>query len=152
MDGGGRGGSRDGIAFGSPARGDIPDTLAAAFKGNADIAPDGGGGYSVTLTGDIDGGVVLPDNIGLVTVDLNGKNNLVTGTAAARLMVTNDGGGTPTQVQLVNTSEGGGLIQGGDAQDWCINDGNPFDGIDASLAQAGVLFNVGTNVTVQGWW
>lgn len=67
----------------------------------------------VTLTNDVSGTVEIPDNVGAVTIDLNGHDMVGDGGPAIRI-VAGDGEGGATRLAIVDTSEGEkGQISGG---------------------------------------
>ena len=125
------------------------------------ITPDGDG-WKVTLTGDMTGPIDIPDNLGHVTIDLNGYK--ITGpdgavgsetapggdgTPAIRIVPSGSDDGAVTRISLV-TSGGNSLVKGGDG-----GSGNPGgNGAPAIKVLAGtrdgVLIDVGAGVTVQG--
>ena len=85
------------------------------------IAPDGEGGWIVTLTNNVSGTVEIPDNVGAVIIDLNGRDMVGGGglgetalPGPAILIVAGEGEGNTTQLTIVDTSEGEkGQIAGG---------------------------------------
>ena len=118
----------------------------------ATLAPDGEGGWTVTLTNDVDSADLpfeFPDNLGAVTIDLNG-HDLVGGGGAlgesalpgepAIRVVADAGDGEPTQLTVVTTGDDA-TVQGGE--------GAPAIEV-ADDARDGVLVNVGEGVTVRG--
>ena len=130
----------------------------------ATIEPDGNGGWTVTITNDIDSAdlpIEIPDNLGQVTIDLGG-HDIVGGNGAdgddttpggdgmpAIVIVAGDGDGEPTVLTIV-TSGGDASVKGGDG-----GAGNPGgDGAPAvevaDGAQDGVVINIGAGVIVQG--
>ena len=92
------------------------------FDGIAQVSFDENGNIVVTLTGDVSGTVEIPDNVGAVTIDLNGHSMVgngglgetaIPGGPAIRV-VKGDGEGATTQLAIVDTSEGeNGRIAGG---------------------------------------
>ena len=67
----------------------------------------------VTLTNNVSGTVEIPDNVGAVTIDLNGHDIVGDGGPAIRI-VKGDGEGSTTQLSIDDTSEGEkGQIAGG---------------------------------------
>ena len=133
----------------------------------ATIEPDGEGGWKVTITNDIDSvdlPIEIPDNIGHVTIDLNGHDLIgwdgVDGGCGATALpggdgkptiriVPGDGEGEPTVITIVN-SGGDATVQGGEGGAGNPG-GNGAPAIEvADWTQDGVLINVGEDVTVQG--
>ena len=130
------------------------------------IGPDGAGGWTVKLTNDVDSAdlpLEIPDNLGQVTLDLNGHDLVgANGRAAARpsqdpgedgkpaiRIVPGEGGGDVTRLTLVTTG-GDSLVKGGDGGVGNPG-GNGAPGIEvADGAQGGVKFDVGMRVTVRG--
>ena len=117
-------------------------TLEAIFNGlPATVEDDGAGGWKVTITSDITGPVTLPDNLGHVTIDLNGHDIVgAEGEPAIRISASGDESGATTRLSLVTTG-GDALVQGGA--------GAPAILVEAS-ARAGVVIDIGAGVTVQG--
>ena len=109
----------------------------------ATLAPDGADGWTVTLTNDVDGAdlpIEFPDDLGAVTIDLNG-HDLVGGDGQPAIRVVQDeGDGEPTQLTVVTTG-GDATVQGGA--------GAPAIEV-ADGARDGVLINIGEGVTVKG--
>ena len=125
------------------------------------ITPDGDG-WKVTLTGDMTGPIDIPDNLGHVTIDLDGYK--ITGpdgsvgsetapggdgTPAIRIVPSGSDDGAVTRISLV-TSGGNSLVEGGDG-----GSGNPGGNGAPAIkvldgTRDGVLIDVGADVTVQG--
>ena len=113
------------------------------------IAPDGEGGWTVTITNDIDSAdlpIEIPDNLGPVTIDLNG-HDLIGGDGGfietalpAIRIVPGEGEGEPTVITVVNSGEDA-MMQGGE--------GAPAIEV-ADGARDGTIVNVGDGVVVQG--
>ena len=107
------------------------------------VVSDGDCGWRVKLTNDV--GVLkspieIPDNLGPVTIDLNGHDLVGGAGQPAVLIVPSDGGGEPTRV-TVDTTGGGAAVHGGDSAPAIeIADG----------VRDGALVNVGEGVVVQG--
>ena len=141
------------------------DELVDAFDGlPVTVAPDGAGGWTVKVTNDIDSAdlpIEIPDNLGKVTIDLNGHDlsgadgadgdDTTPGGAGqpAIVIVSGDGEGDPTELSIVTTG-GDAAVKGGDG-----GDGNPGGNGAPAIAVAddandGVLVNVGEGVTVRG--
>ena len=129
-----------------------------------DIEPDGDGGWKVTLTNDIDSAdlpLEFPDNLGHVTIDLNGHDLI--GANGANGDETTPGGNGKSAIQIVPvagsgnvtrlsivTTGGDALVKGGDG-----GDGNPGGNGAAAIkvadgARGGVKVDVGAGVTVRG--
>ena len=95
------------------------------------IGPDGDGGWTVTLTNDITGPLDIPDNLGHLTIDLNGYDLIgpdgISGSETAPggngqqaiRIVAGEGDGNVTRLSIVTTG-GDSLVKGGDG-----GDGNP---------------------------
>ncbi len=96
------------------------------FEGVGLSALDEDDNIVVTLTNDVSGTVEIPDNVGTVTIDLNGHNMIGDGGEDGGLgetalpggpairVVKGDGEGTTTQLAIVDTSEGEkGQVAGG---------------------------------------
>ncbi len=91
------------------------------FDGIAQVSFDENGTMVVTLTNDVSGTVEIPDNVGAVTIDLNGHNMVGDGghgvtalPGPAIRIVKGDGEGDATRLAIVDTSEGEkGQISGG---------------------------------------
>ncbi len=110
----------------------------------ATVAPDGAGGWIVTLTDDIDSAdlpIEFLDDLGSVTLDLNG-HDLVGGDGQPAIRVVPDeaGDGEPTQLTVVTTG-GDATVQGGA--------GAPAIEV-AEDVRDGVVINIGEGVTVRG--
>ena len=90
----------------------LPAALQAAFAGVGEVTSDGAGGWEVTLTNDVAGTVELPDNLGVVSLDLNGR--AITGTpgaggetgGAAIRIVSSADVGEPTQLTISDSASG----------------------------------------------
>ena len=131
---------------------EVPFVIASAeetklqeiFEGlPATVESDDEGGWIVTLTGDIsadDLPIEIPDNLGDVTIHLNGHDLVGGEEQPVVIIVPGDGEGEPTQLTIV-TSGGAAIVQGGE--------GAPAIEV-ADGAQEGVLINIGEGVTVQG--
>ncbi len=118
--------------------------LEDAFDGlPVSIEPDGTGGWKVTITNDValsEGPIEIPDNLGPVTIDLNGHDLVGEDGQPAILIVPGEGDGEPTVITIANSGDDA-MVQGGE--------GAPAIEVDDG-AQDGVLINIGTGVTVQG--
>ena len=133
------------------------------------IEPDGDGGWTVTLTNDIDSAdlpLEIPDNVGHLTLDLNGHNLVgldgqdapATGETPvvpggdgrpAIVIVPGTGDGDATRLSLVTTG-GDSLVKGGDGGDGNPG-GNGAPAIEvADGAKGDVKVDVGAGVTVRG--
>ena len=128
----------------------------------AEIAPDGEGGWTVTITNDFDSAdlpIEIPDNLGHVTIDLGGHDLIggdgVAGDAdggdgkPAIVIVSGSGDGDATRLTLVTTG-GDSLVKGGNG-----GAGNPGGNGASAIevadgAKAGVKIDVGAGVTVRG--
>ena len=85
-----------------------------AFSGAATVALDEDDNIIVTLTNDVNGTVEIPDNVGVVTIDLNGHDMVGDGglgetdlpSGPAIRVVKGDGEGDATQLTIVDTSDG----------------------------------------------
>ena len=96
------------------------------FGGAGDVSLDANGNIVVTLTGDVNGTVEIPDNVGAVTIDLNGHSivgdggglgeTALPGGPAIRI-VKGDGEGETTRLAIVDTSDGekGQIFGGGES-------------------------------------
>ena len=113
------------------------------------IEPDGEGGWVVTLTNDVDSAdlpIEIPDNLGGVTLDLNGHDLVGDGKPAIKI-VPGEGDGEST-VLMVTTTGGDAMVKGGDG-----GAGNPAGNGAPAIevadgARDDVLVNIGTGVTV----
>ncbi len=118
--------------------------LEEAFDGlPVSIESDGEGGLIVTITNDIDAAdlpIEIPDNIGNVTIDLNGHDLIGPDGQPAIVVVPGEGDGEPTVITIVNSGDDA-TVKGGE--------GSPAIEV-ADGAQDGVLINIGEGVTVQG--
>ena len=131
------------------------------FGDLGDVSLDGNGNIVVTLTGDVSGTVEIPDNVGAVTIDLNGHDLVGNdgrdgarpsqdtgedGKPAIRIV---KGEGESTVITIVNSGEDA-VVRGGEG-----GAGNPGGNgapaiVVAEDAQDGVLINIGEGVAVQG--
>ena len=95
------------------------------FGGDGVVSLDENDNIIVTLTNDVSGTVEMPDNVGAVTIDLNGHNMVgdgglgepaLPGGPAIRV-VKGDGEGGATRLAIVDTSEGekGQVVGGGES-------------------------------------
>ena len=96
-----------------------PDWLLnceASLDGAGRFSLDGNGNIVVTLTDDVNWMVEIPDNVGAVTIDLNGHDMVGDGGPAIRI-VAGDGEGGATRLAIVDTSEGekGQILGGGES-------------------------------------
>ena len=108
------------------------------------VAPDGNGGWKVTITNDIDSArlpIEIPDNLGPVTLDLNGHSvSSAEADQPAISIVADAGAGEPTVLTVVTTG-GDAAVRGGDgAPAIKVEDGAKDD----------VRINIGAGVSVQG--
>ena len=145
---------------------DEGDRLRAAFDGlPAEIEPDGAGGWVVTITGDINATIELPDDLGSVTIDLDGHDLTgedgrdgaqpaqdagEDGQPAIRIVPGESGSG-PTRLTIVDSRPDDTPDVVGGAG----GDGNPPGtggaGVEVSDGvRDGVLVDVGADVLVQG--
>ena len=122
----------------------VPTGIEADLDGLPVIVePDGNGGWMVTLTNDISSGslpIDIPDNIGPMTIDLNGHDLAGPNGEPAIRIVPGEGDGAPTVLTVV-TGGGDAAVQGGEGAPAIVV-------VDGS--QDGVTVNVGEGVTVQG--
>ena len=141
--------------------------LEGAFDGlPATIESDGSDGWKVSLTNDLDlldGPIVIPDDLGPVTIDLNGHDLVGTngedggngttflpgGDGHSAIMIVLGNGGDKSTVLTIVTTGGDATVKGGDG-----GDGNPGgNGAPAigmmDCANEGVLIHVGRGVTLQ---
>ena len=120
------------------------DELEESFDGlPMAVLPDGEGGWTVTITNDIDSSdlpIEIPDNLGPVAIDLNGHDLVGGDGKPAVVVVPGVGEGESTQITVVNTGDGS-VMQGGE--------GAPAIEV-ADGAQDGTIVNVGDGVVVQG--
>ena len=113
---------------------DAMQTLDDIFGGDGDVSLDDHGTIIVTLTNDVSGTVEIPDNVGAVTIDLNGHDMVgdggglgetaLPGGPAIRI-VKGDGDGGPTRLAIVNTSDGekGQIVGGGESAGIEVDEG-----------------------------
>ena len=107
------------------------------------VAPDGSGGWTVTVTNDIaaaDLPIELPDNIGPVTIDLNGHDLVGADGQPVIVIVPGGGEGEPTAISFVNSGDDA-TVKGGEGEPAVVV---------AEGAQDGVVINIGEGVAVQG--
>ena len=107
------------------------------------IGANGGGGWKVTLTNDIDSAdlpIEFLDNLGPVTLDLNG-HDLVAGEGLPAISIVVGGeNGEPTELTIINSGESDVTVQGGA--------GAPaVEVVDGT--RDGVVVNVGERVIVR---
>ena len=117
--------------------------LEDVFGGAGKAESDGAGGWIVTLTNDVDIAdlpIDIPDDIGRVTIDLNGHDLIGGDGQPAIVIVSGSGDGEPTVLTVITTG-GDAAAQGGE--------GAPAIEVSDD-AQDGVLINIGAGVTVQG--
>ena len=94
--------------------------LEGVFSGTGKVSLDENDNIVVTLMNDVSGTVEIPDNVGAVTIDLNGHSMVGDGGPAIRIVkgdgegaVATQGSGT-TKLEIVDTSDGEkGQITGG---------------------------------------
>ena len=118
--------------------------LQEIFGGlSATVSPDGEGGWIVTITNDVDAAnlpIEIPNNLGDVTIDLNGYDLIGGEGQSVIVIVPGSGDGEPTVLTVV-TDGGDATMQGGEGASAI----KVADGV-----QEGVLINIGAGVTVQG--
>ena len=106
------------------------------------IESDGEGGRKVTITNDIESAdlpIEIPDNLGNVTIYLNG-HDLVGGDGQPAIrIVSGEGDGSPTQITIVNSGDDA-TVQGGE--------GAPAIEVADGVCD-GVVVDVGDGVTVK---
>ena len=90
--------------------------LEGVFSGTGKVSLDENGNIVVVLTVDVSGTVEIPDNVGAVTIDLNGHDMVGDGGPAIKI-VAGDGEGGATRLAIVDTSEGekGQIFGGGES-------------------------------------
>ncbi len=138
------------------------EVLDGAFADVGEVASDGNGGWKVTLTNDVAEVIEIGDNLGAVTIDLNGRD-LIGKSGADGDETTPGGDGAPaicivatgedgaaTQLTVVNSGETGGIVAGGAG-----GTGNPPGNGGAAIevvsdAKSGTVVSVGAGVTVVG--
>ena len=162
--------SYDAANYNEPTLADLTWTITSAEEGKLHdifddlpvvIEPDGDGGWKVTLTNDLTGPIDIPDNLGHLTIDLDGHNLIGpdgvqgsettpggNGQQAIRI-VAGEGDGRVTRISIV-TSGDDSLVKGGDG-----GDGNPGGNGAAAIevmggCRDGVKIDVGEGVTVRG--
>ncbi len=122
---------------------EIETKLNDAFEGKpVAIVSDGNGGWIVTITNDVNSAdlpIEIPDNIGPVTIDLNGHNLVGADGEPAIRIVLGGGEGSPTVLTVITTG-GDAVVQGGE--------GAPAVEV-ADGTQEGVAFNFGEDVIVR---
>lgn len=107
--------------------------IVAMFQDNAEVAIDDDGNYAITLTGDVAGGVRLPEDLGKVSLDLAGKTIAgkdgevgapgENGTAAVTIVASANVPKNPVLIDL--TLVGDGTLAGGQGGDGKAE--NPLD-------------------------
>ena len=119
---------------------ELEESLGGAGKAES----DGEGGWIVTITNDVDSAdlpMEIPDNLGNVTIDLNGHDFVGSDGKPAIRIVPGDDDVAPTQLTIINSADGNTVVQGGEGASAIeVADG----------AQDGVRINIGDGVTVQG--
>ncbi len=93
------------------------ETFKLMFGDHAIVAFDDSDNIVVTLTNDVSGTVEIPDNVGPVTIDLNGHDMAGDGGSAIRIVAGDGGGVAATRLAIVDTSEGekGQILGGGES-------------------------------------
>ena len=115
---------------------------------NVKVEKDENGNYKITLEGDVEGAVVVPDTWGDVTLDMNGhningKNADETAAAQPGIKFTHETNGAGTKLNIV----GQGTIKGGDGS---AKFPNGAEGITAEKTANNAELTIGENVTVKG--
>ena len=115
---------------------------------NVKVEKDENGNYKITLEGDVEGAVVVPDTWGDVTLDMNdhninGKNADETAAAQPGIKFTHATNGAGTKLNVV----GQGTIRGGDGS---AKFPNGAEGITAEKTANNAELTIGENVTVKG--
>ena len=162
--------SYDAANYNEPSLADLTWTIKSAEEGVLHdifddlpvvIEPDGDGGWTVTLTNDITGPLDIPDNLGHLTIDMNGHdligpdgipgNETAPGSSGQQAIriVAGEGDGSATRLSIVTTG-GDSLVKGGDG-----GDGNPGGNGAAAIevmdgCRNGIKIDVGAGVVVRG--
>ena len=115
---------------------------------NVKVEKDENGNYKITLEGDVEGAVVVPDTWGDVTLDMNGhningKNADENAAAQPGIKFTHETNGAGTKLNVV----GQGTIKGGDGS---AKFPNGAEGITAEKTVNNAELTIGENVTVKG--
>ena len=123
---------------------DDPSSAVDVFDGlPVTIEQDGENGWTVTVTNDIAAAglpIELPDNIGPVTIDLNGHDLVGPDGQPVIVIVPGSGAGEPTVIAVVNSGDDA-EVRGGEGASAIVV---------ADVAQDGVVINIGERVSVQG--
>ena len=115
---------------------------------NVEVGKDENGNYKITLKGDVEGAVLVPDTWGDVTLDMNGhningKNADENAAAQPGIKFTHETNGAGTKLNAV----GQGTIKGGDGS---AKFPNGAEGITADSNTNNAELTIGKNVTVKG--
>ena len=115
---------------------------------NVEVGKDENGNYKITLKGDVEGAVLVPDTWGDVTLDMNGhningKNADENAAAQPGIKFTHETNGAGTKLNVV----GQGTIKGGDGS---AKFPNGAEGITADSNTNNAELTIGKNVTVKG--
>ena len=133
------------------------------FGDLGDVSLDGNGNIVVTLTGDVSGTVEIPDNVGAVTIDLNGHDMMGDGgrdgarpsqdtgeDGPAIRIVKGDSEGVVTQLAIVDSSDGekGQIAGGGESAGIEVAEGTAT-GVSLDVEEGVGVFN--GDGTEQDW-
>ena len=131
--------------------------LEGVFSGTGKVSLDENGNIVVVLTVDVSGTMEIPDNLGAVTIDLNGY--VITGDDGPAIkIVKGDGegavatqGGGTTKLEIVDTSGGEkGRIAGGGENAGIEKDEDAASGVKFDVEEGVGVFN--GDGTEQPWW
>ena len=125
--------------------------LAETFASAGEVTTDGEGVWKVTLTNDVAGTVEIPDNVGTVTIDLNGHDITGADGAAAIRIVAGDGDGDATSLSIVDSSEGEkGMVAAGEGESGGIEIADDVaDGVEIGVQKDVSVLN--GDGTAQAW-
>lgn len=115
---------------------------------NVEVGKDENGNYKITLKGDVEGAVLVPDTWGDVTLDMNGhningKNADENAAAQPGIKFTHATNGAGTKLNVV----GQGTIKGGDGS---AKHPNGAEGITAEKTAINAELTINKDVTVKG--
>ncbi len=124
--------------------------LEGVFSGTGKVSLDENGNIVVVLTVDVSGTVEIPDNVGAVTIDLNGY--VMVGNGGPAIRVVNGGGeGDTMRLAIVDTSDGGkGQIAGGGENVGIEVAEDAATGVKLDVEEGVGVFN--GDGTEQPWW
>ena len=114
----------------------------------SDVRYDPDKGFVIEIDGEVSNGIVIPDNVGKVTIDLNGND--VKNPDGPAISIDHVDGGTGADVSIVSEDEEGKPIAGSEVSGGTGADGNGMPGVSVGDGVAGGSISIGPGITVNG--